>query len=101
MTVALQGNQGKPRPALVVQADEFGDLPSVTVLPITSTLIDAPLLRVPVEPGERNGLAHRSQVMVDKPQTPSRSKLGPIIGRLDDATMVTVNRLLAVFLGLV
>ena len=101
MTVALQGNPGKPRPALVVQADEFGDLPSVTVLPITSTLIDAPLLRVPVEPGERNGLARRSQVMVDKPQTPSRSKLGPIIGRLDDATMVTVNRLLAVFLGLV
>ena len=101
MTVALQGNQGKPRPALVVQADEFGDLPSVTVLPITSTLIDAPLLRVPVEPGERNGLARRSQVMVDKPQTPSRSKLGPIIGRLDEATMVTVNRLLAVFLGLV
>jgi len=101
VTVALHGDQGKPRPALVVQADHFDDLGSVTVLPITSTLIDAPLLRVPVEPGERNGLARRSQVMVDKPQTPSRSKLGPIIGRLDDATMVTVNRLLAVFLGLV
>jgi mRNA interferase MazF len=38
--------------------------------------------------------------MVDKPQTPSRNRLGPVIGRLDDATMVTVNRALAVFLGL-
>ncbi len=100
VTVALQGDQGKPRPALVVQADHFDDLASVTVLPITSTLVDAPLLRVLVEPTEQNGLAKRSQIMTDKPQTPSRSRLGPVIGRLDDATMVTVNRVLAVFLGL-
>lgn len=100
MTVALPGDQGKPRPALVVQADHFDDLASATVLPITSTLIDAPLMRVPVEPGEENGLARRSQIMVDKPQTPSRNRLGPVVGRLDAATMVTVNRTLAVFLGL-
>jgi len=100
VTVALQGDQGKPRPALVVQADHFGDLASVTILPITSTLFDAPLLRVMIEPSEENGLAKRSQIMVDKPQTPSRSKLGTVIGRLDDATMVIINRALAVFLGL-
>jgi len=100
VTVALQGDQGKPRPALVVQADHFGDLASVTVLPITSTLVDAPLLRVPIEPSEENGLAKRSQIMVDKPQTPGRSKLGSVIGHLDDATMLMVNRVLAVFLGL-
>jgi len=92
VTVALQGDQGKPRPALVVQADHFGHLASITVLPITSTLVDAPLLRVPIEPGEENGLARRSPIMVDKPQTPSRNRLGPVIGRLHDATMVTVNR---------
>jgi mRNA interferase MazF len=100
VTVALRSDQGKPRPALVVQSDHFDDLASVTVLPITGTLVDTPLLRVPVEPSEQNGLAKRSQIMVDKPQTPSRSKLGPVIGRLDDVTMVTVNRVLAVFLGL-
>ncbi len=100
MTVALQGDQGKPRPALVVQADHFADLVSVTVLPITGTLIEAPMLRVPIEPDEQNGLARRSQIMIEKPQTPLRSKLGPVIGRLDDATMVTVNRHLVVFLGL-
>ena len=100
VTVALQGDQGKPRPALVVQSDHFGELGSVTVLPITGTLIDAPLLRVPVEPSGQNGLAKRSEIMVDKPQTPPRSRLGPVFGRLDDATMVMVNRVLAVFLGL-
>jgi mRNA interferase MazF len=100
VTVALQGEKGKPRPALVVQSDYFAELASVTVLPITSTPIEAPLLRVPVEPSEQNGLAKRSQIMADKPQTPPRSRLGPVIGHLDDATMVTVNRVLAVFLGL-
>lgn len=100
VTVALQGEQGKPRPALVVQADRFTDLAAVTVLPITSTLLDAPLLRIEVEPSAGNGLTKRSQVMVDKPQTPPRSKLGAVIGHLDDATMLAVSRALAVFLGL-
>jgi mRNA interferase MazF len=100
VTIALQGAQGKPRPALVVQADHFAELASVTVLPITSTLLDAPLLRVAIEPNPKNGLVQRSQVMVDKPQTPPRSKVGAVIGRIDDATMVAVNRALALFLGL-
>lgn len=100
VTVALHGEQGKPRPALVVQADAFADLAGLTVLPITGTLLDAPLLRVEVEPSAANGLAKRSQVMVDKLQTPPRSKVGAPFGRLDDATMLAVNRALALFLGL-
>ena len=100
VTVTLQGEQGKPRPALVVQAGHFMELPAVTVLPITSTLIDAPLLRIPIEPDDRNGLTRPSQIMVDKPQTPPRGKLGPAFGHLDDMTMVAVNRALALFLGL-
>ena len=100
VTVALQGDQGKPRPALVVQADRFSDLAAITVLPITGTLIDAPLLRILIEPTERNGLTKASQVMVDKVQTPARGKLGPAFGCLDDMTMVAVSRALALFLGL-
>lgn len=100
MTVALQGGQGKPRPALVVQADHFADLTGVTVLPVTGTLLDAPLLRIEVEPSARNGLAKRSQIMVDKPQTPPRGKVGAVTGRVDDTTMLAVSRALALFLGL-
>jgi len=100
VTVALQGNQGKPRPALVLQSDHFADLGAITVLPITGTLVDAPLLRVTVEPNGQNGLSKRSQIVVDKPQTPPRSRLGMVIGHLNDPIMVTVNRVLAVFLGL-
>jgi mRNA interferase MazF len=46
VTIALPGAYGKPRPALVVQSDLFSDHPSVTVLPVTRELRDAPLFRV-------------------------------------------------------
>ena len=39
VTVAASGDYGKPRPALVVQADVYAEHPSVTVLPLTSELI--------------------------------------------------------------
>ena len=42
VTIAIQGDYGKPRPALVIQSDQFEELGSITVLPVTSTIIDAP-----------------------------------------------------------
>ena len=37
VTISLQGEFGKPRPALVVQSDQFNEHASVTVLPVTAT----------------------------------------------------------------
>lgn len=99
VTVALQGDRGKPRPALVIQSDLFDTHSSITILPVTSELRDAPLFRIAVNPNELNGLTKPSQVMVDKPQSIAREKVGAVIGRLDDETMLAVNRALAVFLG--
>lgn len=99
VTIVLQGAYGKPRTALVIQSDLFEAHPSITILPVTSALRDTPLFRIGVEPDEGNGLRKPSQVMVDKSQTVSRDKTGDIVGRLDDNTMLAVNRALAVFLG--
>ena len=99
VTIALSGDYGKPRPALVIQSDLFDAHPSVTVLPVTSELRDTPLFRVTVEPSELNGLRRTSQVMVDKCHTVARVKVGQTIGRLDDDVLVAVSRSLAVFLG--
>lgn len=99
VTIALQGDYGKPRPALIIQADQFADLGSVVILPITSTLVDAPLLRPTVEPSPDNGLRTTSQIMLDKPMTVKADKIGDAFGHLDDASMVTVNRSLALVLG--
>jgi len=99
VTIALQGDYGKPRPALVIQADLFDEHPSVTILPVTGELREAPLFRITVKPGDGNCLRKPSQVMVDKPQTVPREKIGETFGRLDDGDMLAVNRALAVFLG--
>lgn len=54
VTVSMQGDYGKPRFTLVIQSDRFPSTASVVVLPITSTLVDAPLLRLTVEPDEKD-----------------------------------------------
>ncbi len=100
VTVALQGDLGKPRPALVVQADRFDATAALTILPVTSALVDAPLLRVTIIADERNGLRKASQIMIDKLSTISREKVSPAFGTASDALILSVNRSLALFLGL-
>ena len=100
VTVAVSGDFGKPRPALVIQSDQFAETGTVTVLLISGTLVEAPLLRPTVDPSPDNGLRKPSQVQVDKVMTVRREKVGPPIGRLDDATLLAVTRSLALFLGL-
>ena len=95
----MPGDFGKPRPAVVIQADRFDTTATLTVLLVSSTLADAPLLRLSVEPTKTNGLRRLSQVMIDKVMTVKRDKLGAVFGRLEDATLVSVNRSLALFLG--
>ncbi|MBW8302176.1 MAG: type II toxin-antitoxin system PemK/MazF family toxin, partial [Hydrogenophaga sp.] len=100
VTVAISGDFGKPRPAVFIQADAFDATGTVTVLLLTGTLTEAPLLRPPIEPSAANGLTKPSQVMIDKAMSVRRERIGVPIGRLDDETMLTVTRALAVFLGI-
>ncbi len=100
VTIALQGDLGKPRPALIVQSELFAEHPSVVILPVTSELRDTPLFRITIEPSAENGLKMPSQIMVDKPQSVSAEKIGPAFGQVEQGTLVEVNRALAVFLGI-
>ncbi len=100
VTVAISGDFGKPRPAVIIQADAFDATGTVTVLLLTGTLTEAPLIRPPIEPSAANGLTRPSQVMIDKAMSVRRERIGVPIGRLDDETMLTVTRALAVFLGI-
>ena len=100
VTIAMQGDSGKPRPALLIQADQFDEQATVTVLLGSSTLVNAPLFRITVHPSVGNGLQKPSQVMVDKAMTVKRDKLGQAFGRIDADAMVEVERCLAVFLSI-
>jgi len=100
VSVAIQGDFGKPRPALVIQSPLFANHTSVTVLLVTSTLVDAPLLRVTVQAAPSNGLEKTSQIMIDKAMTLKRGKIGPVLGRVNPDELTQVERGLAVFLGI-
>ena len=80
ITVAVQGDYGKPRPAVVIQSDAMDDADSVLLCRLTSALRDAPLFRLTLEPDARNGLQARSQVMVDKIMAVRRDRCGPAFG---------------------
>jgi mRNA interferase MazF len=101
VVVALPGDFGKPRPALIIQSDLFNEThPALTVLPLTSEIRSAPQFRITVEPSPTNGLRRISQIMVDKPMTFRRDKIRAPLGRVDDATMLRVGRALAVWIGI-
>lgn len=99
MTVAMPGDFGKPRPALVIQSDQFSATATLTVLLLSSTLVDAPLIRLTVHPTPANGLQKSSQIMIDKVMTVRRDRLGEMFGRMDEETMISVNRSLALSFG--
>ena len=72
---------GKPRPSVIMQEE-------------------APLLRMLVEPSDKNGLSIASRLMIDMITTVPKARLGKRIGKLHDEDIVRLNRALTVFLGL-
>lgn len=100
VTVAPSGDYGKPHPAVVIQSDWLDGTDSILVCLLTSTLRDAPLFRLTVEPSPANGLKTVSQVMVDKIMAVRRDQCGPVIGQFDDAAMLALNRLLSLVVGI-
>lgn len=99
-TVAGGVDASTPRPAVIIRDDRFEALNSVTVIPMTSIDVSAPILRVPVSATETTGLVRPSFMMIDKLTTVRRSNVLDRLGRLTAEQMVEVERSLLVFLGL-
>lgn len=91
---------GKPRPVVIVQDDNFDATDSITICAFTTDRTDAPLFRLSVEPNERNGLRAPCRLMLDKITTVAKSKIGSLVGQLDDEELQRLNRAFIVFLGL-
>jgi mRNA interferase MazF len=100
VTVAIRGDDGKPRPALVIQSDFLSDTDSVLVCLLTTTQRDAPLYRLSLPIGQGTGLHQDSQVMVDKIMAVRRDRCGEPVGRIDKATLLALGRLLAFIVGI-
>ena len=93
VVVAARGAYtSKPRPALVVQSDLFNPShASVTICPITSDCVDAPLFRPTLPPGPRTGLKNVSQVMIDKIVSVPRVAISGEVGQCDDGELEAVD----------
>ena len=91
---------GKPRPAIVVQSDDIPTPAELLLCPLSTTSPDEQIYRPAVKPTARNGLKSVSQMMTDKIGPAPLSKLGAVIGRLDDTDLLKLNIALAVILGL-
>jgi mRNA interferase MazF len=98
--VAAPGDYGQPRPAVIVQSDELKHVDSVMVALISTHRIDAPLYRLSIAPEAKTGLKDPSDIMVEKVLASPRRRIGPVIGRLCDADLLVLNRMLAFALGL-
>jgi mRNA interferase MazF len=84
-----------------MQANRWlGAHPSITLCPVTSTLIEAPLVRIIVEPSAMNGLRKRSQLMVDKLFTLSTGDIGSSVGSLEATVMAELELALRDWLAL-
>jgi len=91
---------GKPRPVVIVQDDRFDATASVTVCPLTTNTVEAPLTRIVVEPTAATGIEQQSRIMVDKITTMPRDNVRDRLGRITDADLIRLDRALVVFLGL-
>jgi mRNA interferase MazF len=99
ITVALNGDYGKPRPALVVQSDLLTETDSVVVCPITTHLADAAVYRLNLPANAVTGLRAPSQIMIDKIVACMRTRCGPRIGKVDADTLDTLGRLIMFVTG--
>lgn len=100
ITVAVSGDYGKPRPALVVQSDFLDETDSVLVCLLTTTQRAAPLYRLALPADEGTGLREESQVMVDKIMAVRRDRCSAPIGRTNNAALLALGRLLAFVIGI-
>lgn len=91
---------GKPGPVVIVQDDRFDSTASLTVCPLTTQQVEAPLIRLDVEPTATTGIEQASQIMIDKVTTIPRANVHARLGRLANDDLVRMDRALVVFLGL-
>jgi mRNA interferase MazF len=101
VTVALSGDLGKPRPALIIETDKLAPSDHVLVCPGTTFILPESINRRKlVQPDQSNGLRQPTQFQLDKISVTRRAKCGQVIGRLDAATMAEINYLLSVIVGI-
>src|SRR3981189_2501582 len=85
--VVVPSELGRPRPGVIVQADEFNEaLSTLFICPVSSDLQERLPLRPIIEAKPSNGLRLRSQIMTDKMIALHHDRIRRVIGHMDMET---------------
>jgi len=101
--MVVPGDLGRPRPGIIVQADQLGDdTTTVLACPLSSDVQSNPnpRIRPVIEPAVANGLRISSQIMTDKLFAQRRERVRRVIGTIDSETRVRLDAALLIVLGL-
>ena len=100
ITVVVAGEHGKPRPAVVVQADELHSAATLLVCLLTGEIEKTSHSRIRIDPDPANGLRKPSLIQVEKIYPMNRTKCGPRIGALSADQVRELDTVLTFVLGL-
>ena len=101
VTIALRGDLGKPRPAVVVETDRLKPSTHILVCPGTSFVRpEIELRRVLVLPDDSNKLRTPTHFQIDRLIGVRRENCGSVIGQLDEDALAQINAGLMTILGL-
>lgn len=94
----------KIRPALIISSSDFNQIrKKVTLLPITSTIINNPKIApvvVQIKATKSNGLSKNSTIVAIEPNTFDKKRLVKPLGEIDLKTLEEVQRKLRIYLNL-
>jgi mRNA interferase MazF len=101
VTAAARGVSGrKPRPAIVVQSNDYSHDELVVIVPLTSETGGSLLTRPVFAPDQTNGLREASRLMSDRIGSAPLSRLGNSIGTMSSEDMDRVDSALRLLLDL-
>jgi mRNA interferase MazF len=101
VVLAVHADLGKPRPAVVVQADMFNENAlTILVCPFTFDITERLPLRPIVEVSPGNGLREQSQIMTDKMLALRSDRIRAVLGSIDASIGEEIDRALLLLLGL-
>lgn len=97
-----KSNEGKPRPAIIIQANWFnlGNPPSYIICLLSSDIYPELDFRPIIEPNNINKLTSSSQAMIDKIQVVKLAQISKKIGIIDKKNLQLINGNLKAILGL-
>jgi mRNA interferase MazF len=99
IAIAMTGDFGKPRPAIILQTDRVVYTDTVLVCLITSDLTSHIPYRIDLPSNAQTGLRKPSQIMSEKTYAVLRRKCGPVFGRVEDDVLDKLRTALGFILG--